>query len=185
MDVYRGCQLKRNFIVMWRLFRYFTHERFRGVRSVPRSMLIAKKWFALVWDRISLRRHAELLDCKFTPWGIILRAPSVWTISPGGSGMKNYLELRTTSMNINLTVIRGWRSLLQVWGLPCLARSVANRRTFIDRTIRVIAASASMAYVYSQEITPAATICTSPDSLSTEDPLCPIAIMVDSNCPLH
>ena len=145
-------KLCRNFIVKWRIFRYWVSPDSQRQKTIVRW--ICRYWFHEENDKISLRRHGE--HCPQprvrTPWRIIVRTPSAWTVSPGGSGMKNYLELRATSTLINLCVIREWRTLLQMWGLKELQDRWphgSTRRKGIERTLITIAASARRMYACS------------------------------------
>ena len=48
-------------------------------------------------------------------WNLILRTPSAWIVSPGGSGMLNYLRLRTTAKYVHKCVVTNWVNLQTMW----------------------------------------------------------------------
>ena len=63
-------------------------------------------------------------------WNVILRTPSAWIVSPGGSGMLNYLRLRTTAKDIHKCVVTNWVNLQTMWRIvPRLQAWLHRRRT--------------------------------------------------------
>ena len=76
-------------------------------------------------------------------WEVVLKTPTSWIVSPGGSGMQNYLNLRTVSKKMNACITLAWNWLLNMWRqTPRLQASLRRRQPprhdCLMRTVRIM-----------------------------------------------
>ena len=131
-------------------------HRIRKMTIVPFWRPVHKKrYFLWVWKRAIEWKvtptHCVGQACLPQAWCVVLRSPSAWTVSPGGSGMLMYLRLRETSKDMNRCVAGNWVALITVWRtVPRLQSGLSppsdfeiltgmySRLMHLERTIRIM-----------------------------------------------
>ena len=119
--------------------------------------LICKRFFGEIQGGLDLRRTSGLgmsADPNMRAWNVIFGVSTgSWTVSPGGSGMKNYLNIRAASRAMNKMMACNWNSLLRMWRqIPRLRNSAVNRQACLQRTVQVVSKASGACFQRSSSL---------------------------------
>ena len=117
-------------------------ERLRPSPAAGSASMATKSDGATLAAKVQRKRDL-LMHGLPKGWEVVFKTPASWIVSPGGSGMKNYLNLRTVSKKMNACITLAWNWLLDMWRqTPRLQASLRRRQPprhdCLMRTVRIM-----------------------------------------------